>query len=133
MTTIDPSAPVLLAGGSGYVAGWILRYLLEDGRTVRATVRNPTKTSGLEHLHKLAEEHPGRLTLHQADLLGDGSFAEAMDGCELVIHTASPFLLGKLENPQEQLIRSALEGTRNVLNSVNATRSVKRVVLTSSR
>lgn len=132
MTSIDPDAPVLVTGGSGYVASWIVRYLLEDGRTVRTTVRNPGKASGLEHLHALAQAHPGRLSLHQADLLDEGSFAEAMDGCELVIHTASPFLIGKIRDADEQLVRPALEGTRNVLNSVNATPSVKRVVLTSS-
>jgi nucleoside-diphosphate-sugar epimerase len=55
-----------------------------------------------------------------------------MDGCELVIHTASPFLLGHVRDPEAQLVRPALEGTRNVLDSVNATPSVKRVVLTSS-
>ena len=130
--TIDPAKPVLVTGASGYVAGWIVRYLLEDGRTVRGTVRNPDKASGLEHLHALAEAHPGRLTLYKADLLDEGSYAEAMDGCELVIHTASPFLLGKVRDPQAQLITPALEGTRNVLGSVNATPSVKRVVLTSS-
>lgn len=129
---IDPAKPVLVTGASGYVAGWIVRYLLEDGRTVRGTVRNPDKASGLEHLHALAEAHPGRLTLHKADLLDQGSYAEAMDGCELVIHTASPFLLGRVRDPQAQLITPALEGTRNVLDSVNATPSVKRVVLTSS-
>ncbi|AHH18473.1 NAD dependent epimerase/dehydratase family protein [Nocardia nova SH22a] len=132
MTAIDPNAPVLVTGGSGYVAGWIVRYLLEDGRTVRATVRDPQKSTGLDHLHALAQAHPGRLTLHRANLLDDGSFAAAMSGCELVIHTASPFLMGKLDNPQEQLVRPALEGTRNVLSSVNRTDSVKRVVLTSS-
>ncbi len=132
MTTIDPAKPVLVTGATGYVASWIVRYLLEDGRTVRGTVRNPHKTSGLEHLHALAEAHPGRLTLHQADLLDTGSYAEAMDGCELVIHTASPFLLGKVRDPQKQLVTPALDGTRNVLDSVNATPSVKRVVLTSS-
>lgn len=132
MTSIDPHAPVLVTGGSGYVASWIVRYLLEDGRTVRATVRDPEKPSGLEHLHALAAEHPGRLTLHRADLLDEGSYAEAMDGCELVIHTASPFLIGKIRDANEQLVRPALEGTRNVLNSVNATPSVTRVVLTSS-
>lgn len=132
MTTIDPAAPVLVTGGSGYVASWIVRYLLEDGHTVRATVRDPDKPTGLEHLHRLAEAHPGRLTLHRADLLDEGSFTDAMAGCELVVHTASPFLIGKLRDPQEQLVRPALEGTRNVLTSVNATPSVKRVVLTSS-
>jgi nucleoside-diphosphate-sugar epimerase len=132
MTPIDPVAPVLVTGGSGYVASWIVRYLLEDGYTVRATVRDPDKPTGLEHLHKLADDHPGKLTLFAADLLDEGSFAEAMQGCELVVHTASPFLLGKIKDPEAQFVRPALEGTRNVLASVNATESVKRVVLTSS-
>lgn len=129
---IDASKPVLVTGASGYVASWIIRYLLEDGYTVRGTVRNPDKPSGLEHLHRLQGAHPGRLTLFKADLLDGGSYAEAMDGCELVIHTASPFLIGRVRDPEAQLVRPALEGTRNVLGSVNATPSVKRVVLTSS-
>ena len=132
MTVIDPAAPVLVTGGSGYVASWIVRYLLEDGYTVRATVRDPAKPKGLEHLHTLSVAHPGKLTLWAADLLEEGGFTDAMRGCELVVHTASPFLLGKIKDPEEQLVRPALEGTRNVLNSVNATGSVKRVVLTSS-
>ena len=132
MVSIDPTKPVLVTGATGYVASWIVRYLLEDGCTVRGTVRDPGKTSGLEHLRALSEAHPGRLTLHRADLLDAGSYAEAMQGCELVIHTASPFLLGKVRDPQRQLVTPALEGTRNVLGSVDATSSVKRVVLTSS-
>ncbi len=132
MTNIDPAAPVLVTGGSGYVASWVVRYLLEDGRTVRATVRDPRKKKGLEHLHALAEEHPGKLTLHRGELLEPGSYSEAMAGCELVIHTASPFLIGRVRDPQKQLVDPALEGTRNVLASVNDTESVKRVVLTSS-
>ncbi|KAA1428092.1 aldehyde reductase [Nocardioides antri] len=129
---MDPDSPVLVTGATGYVASWIVRYLLEDGRTVRGTVRDPDKAIGLEHLHALADAHPGRLTLHRADLLETGSYDEAMQGCELVIHTASPFLLGKVRDPERQLVRPALEGTRNVLASVDATPSVKRVVLTSS-
>jgi dihydroflavonol-4-reductase len=132
MTVIDRSVPILVTGGSGYVASWIVRCLLEDGYTVRATVRNPAKPAGLEHLQVLASAHPGKLSLHAADLLEEGSFTAAMQGCQLVLHTASPFLLGKVKDPQAQLVRPALEGTRNVLASVEATPSVKRVVLTSS-
>ncbi len=130
--TIDLTAPVLVTGGSGYVASWIVRYLLEDGHAVRASVRNPDKAQGLEHLHRLSDAHPGKLTLHRADLLEEGSFVAAMAGCSVVIHTASPFLVGKIQDPQEQLIRPALDGTRNVLDAVDATDSVKRIVLTSS-
>ncbi|OBK14425.1 diaminohydroxyphosphoribosylaminopyrimidine deaminase [Mycobacterium asiaticum] len=129
---MDPDAPVLVTGASGYIGSWIVRLLLEAGRTVHGTVRNPQKPSGLEHLHKLSDAHPGRLRLFKADLLETGSFDEAMDGCELVMHTASPFLLSGVKDAQEALVRPALEGTRNVLDSVNRTPSVKRVVLTSS-
>ncbi|PZT92256.1 MAG: diaminohydroxyphosphoribosylaminopyrimidine deaminase [Gordonia sp. (in: high G+C Gram-positive bacteria)] len=129
---MDPTAPVLVTGASGYIASWIVRYLLEGGYTVRATVRNPDKAQGLEHLHRLSTQHPGHLTLHRADLLDQGSFAEAMAGCEVVMHTASPFLVGKIRDPQEQLIRPALGGTTNVLTSVEQMPTVKRVVLTSS-
>src|SRR4051794_6276831 len=118
MTTIDPAAPVLVTGGSGDVASWGGRYLLEEGRTGRATVRDPQKQSGLEHLHTLAKAHPGRLTLHRGELLEPGSYTEAMAGCELVVHTASPFLIGKVRDPQKQLVTPALDGTRNVLTSV---------------
>lgn len=48
------------------------------------------------------------------------------------MHTASPFLISGFKDAEEALVRPALEGTRNVLDSVNRTDSVKRVVLTSS-
>ncbi|MEO9139124.1 MAG: NAD-dependent epimerase/dehydratase family protein [Jatrophihabitans sp.] len=129
---MDPDAPVMVTGGSGYIAGWIIKYLLEAGRTVHATVRDPDKAHGLEHLHSMSAAHPGTLTLFRADLLDAGSFDEAMLGCELVLHTASPFIISGFTDANEALVRPALDGTRNVLDAVNRTASVKRVVLTSS-
>jgi nucleoside-diphosphate-sugar epimerase len=132
MTTIDRSAPVLVTGASGYIASWLVKYLLEAGHTVHGTVRDPNKPAGLEHLQKLSQAHPGKLKLFKADLLDAGSFDAPMAGCELVMHTASPFIISGLKDPYEELVRPALEGTRNVLEAVNRTPSVKRVVLTSS-
>jgi nucleoside-diphosphate-sugar epimerase len=55
-----------------------------------------------------------------------------MKGCELVVHTASPFIITGIKDPEEELVRPAREGTRNVLESAKVTPTVKRVVLTSS-
>jgi nucleoside-diphosphate-sugar epimerase len=132
VTKSNPKAPILVTGASGYVAGWIIKDLLDAGHTVHGTVRDPNKASSTSHLKTIAAGAPGTLELFQADLLQPGSFTEAMAGCELVIHTASPFILTGIKNPQEQLVRPALEGTENVLESVNETATIKRVVLTSS-
>ena len=124
--------PILVTGASGYIASWIIQYLLEDGHTVHATVRNPNKTQSVQHLKNIAQNTSGTLHLFAADLLQEGSFDAAMQGCVTVIHTASPFLLDGFKDGYEELVRPALEGTRNVLEAVNRTESVERVVLTSS-
>jgi len=64
-------------------------------------------------------------------LLTPGSFAEAMKGCTIVFHTASPFQM-TVNDPAKDLVEPAVEGTRNVLRQCNETSTVKKVVLTSS-
>jgi nucleoside-diphosphate-sugar epimerase len=132
MREIDKSKPVLVTGGAGYVASWIIKKLLEQGSVVNATVRDPSNIQKIGHITALAEASDGQLKLFKSDLLDRGSFDEAMRDCELVIHTASPFFVTGIKDPQAQLIRPAREGTRNVLQSANRTATVKRVVVTSS-
>lgn len=131
MKTIDKTKPVMVTGATGYVAGWLVKKLLEEGLTVHAAVRNPDDTKKLSHLNELAATLPGQIKYFRADLLSTGSYAEAMKGCELVYHTASPFT-SNYKDAQKELIEPAVLGTRNVLEQANATESVKRVVLTSS-
>ncbi len=129
---IDKTAPILVTGGTGYLASWIIKQLLDEGLNVRATVRNKSNTEKNKHLIKLCDEGKGTIELYEADLLEQGSFDQAMNNCEVVFHTASPFQIFGIKNPQKELIDPALKGTKNILNSVNKTQSVKRVVLTSS-
>lgn len=129
MTT---SHTVLVTGASGYIAGWIVKYLLEEGHTVHATVRDPARVSSVAHLQQMAERSRGTLKLFKGDLLVPGSFDAAMEGCDIVMHTASPFVLEGFTDAMEALVRPAVEGTRNVLESANRCASVQRVVLTSS-
>jgi len=131
MTQINPQAPIMVTGATGYLAGVIVKHLLEAGHTVHATVRNPDKAEGLKYLNAIAAGTPGQIKYFKADLMDAASFEAPMDGCELVIHTASPFTLN-VKDPQTELIDPAVNGVRNVLNAANATETVKRVVMTSS-
>lgn len=127
----DTSAPVLVTGATGYLAGWIVKGLLDQGFTVHGTVRDPDNAAKVGHLTALAEAAPDRLKLFKADLLTEGAFDAAMAGCGVVFHTASPFT-SKITDPQRDLVDPAVKGTRNVLASANRADSVRRVVVTSS-
>ncbi|MDA3945045.1 MAG: aldehyde reductase [Bacteroidetes bacterium] len=125
------SKTVMVTGATGYVAGWLVKKLLDEAYTVHATVRDPGDKQKLQYLDALAEKAPGSIRYFKADLLKKDGFKEAMQGCEIVFHTASPFI-NKVDDPQKDLIDPALIGTRNVLETVDEVPSVKRVVLTSS-
>lgn len=131
MTTINRHSPVMVTGATGYVAGQLVKKLLEDGLTVHAPVRDPGNPEKLKYLNQIADATPGQIKYFKADLLAPRSYSEAMDGCELVFHTASPFKID-VKDAQKELIDPAKLGTRNVLETANETSSVKRVVLTSS-
>lgn len=83
---------VCVTGATGYLAGHIVQRLLAAGHTVHGTARQPSSNSSTKHLLAM----PGavdRLKLFKADLLEPGAFDEAVAGCDVVIHTASPYLI----------------------------------------
>jgi nucleoside-diphosphate-sugar epimerase len=124
---------VLVTGGSGFVGCHLVGRLLERGYRVRTTVRSTANTAKLAPLRALQDSHPGRLELFEADLLVDGAFDEAMKGCEVVFHVASPFFMPeKIKDGQRDMVEPALAGTRNVIASIERTSSVRRLVFTST-
>lgn len=127
----ENQSPVLVTGATGYVAGWLIKELLENGITVHATVRDPSNTDKLKYLNEMSKDLPGEIKYFKADLLAEGSFEEAMKDCKVVFHTASPFTLD-VKDPQAELVDPAKKGTQNVLDQATKTPTVKRVVLTSS-
>ena len=128
---INKSLPVLVTGATGYIGGWVVKNLLDEGITIHAPIRNLTNTQKRVHLDKLAKDSSGDIKYFESDLMIEDSYKEAMKKCELVIHIASPFVMDS-KDPQKEVIDPALKGTQNVLKTANKIESVKRVVLTSS-
>ena len=122
---------VLLTGANGYVGTWIARRLLEEGHRVHATVRDANDPRKTAHLEAMAAELPGTLRLFSADLTSPNAFDEAMQGCGTVIHSAARFTTSS-NDPMQDYVIPAIEGTKNVLASVGRTETVNRVVMTSS-
>jgi dihydroflavonol-4-reductase len=125
--TADVSAPVLVTGGTGYLARWCIRQLLDRGYTVHATVRDLSREAGLRSLFPAAN---GSLRIFAADLLRDDGWKEAADGCGHVLHVASPLPPNEPKNADE-LIVPARDGTLRVLQAAFAA-GARRVVVTSS-
>ena len=104
--------PVLVTGATGYVAGWVIKSLLDRGFTVHAAVRDPSDEQKTKYLKSIASH--GSLRFFKTDLLDKGSYEKAMQDCTIVFHTASPFIID-ITDPQKQLINPAKIGTKNVL------------------
>ncbi|KAL3213527.1 hypothetical protein MRX96_051669 [Rhipicephalus microplus] len=125
------SGLVLVTGASGFIALHVVRALLKQGFRVRGTVRdaqNDRKTKPLRTCYPEAQ-HP--VELAEADLLDDAGWADAVKGCQLVVHVASPFPNAEPNHPDD-VIRPAVEGTRRVLKFAADAGTVRRVVLTST-
>jgi nucleoside-diphosphate-sugar epimerase len=129
MTGTHGGETVLVTGGTGYLAGWIMAGLLQRGYRVRTTVRSLGKAEQVRGAvsEQAGEEAARSIDFAAADLLADDDWDKAVTGADYVLHTASP--LGF--NPGEDLVRTACEGVRHVLGAA-ARAGVRRALLTSS-
>ncbi|SDC97204.1 SDR family oxidoreductase [Glycomyces harbinensis] len=122
---------VLVTGGSGFIAGHCILQLLERGYRVRATVRSPDREPAVRAVLRDAGMVNGEaLEFAAVDLLRDAGWAEAVSGCDFVLHVASPVRPGRVAN-EDDLIVPAREGTLRVLRAARDG-GVRRVVLTSA-
>ena len=121
------SRTVLVSGGSGYIAGFLIRQLVGEGWTVHTTVRSLAKEATTREV--LAVDN-SRLKFFAADLNADAGWLEAMAGCSHVAHVASPLPMGVPKDAGE-LIVPARDGALRALRAAHAA-GVGRFVMTSS-
>jgi len=120
---------VLVTGGTGFIAGWVIRGLLEQGYSVRATVRSRAKEPALRAA--LGAVANGTFTTVEADLTEDAGWDAAVAGCDYVLHIASAIGASGAGLTPEGFIIAAREGTLRVLRAA-VKAGVKRVVMTSA-
>lgn len=125
-------ATVLLTGITGFIAKHIALQLLQAGHTVRGTARSLDRLAEVKAALSphLAPEATARLSVVKADLTADAGWTEAAKGCDVLMHTASPFPITQPKNPDD-LIRPAVDGTLRAMRAAHAA-GITRVILTSS-
>ena len=74
----DSSAPVLVTGGSGFLAVHIILRLLGDGRRVRATMRSLDRAPEIRATLEQAGADVSELAFVAADLTADDGWREAV-------------------------------------------------------
>jgi len=121
---------VLVTGASGFIAMHCILKLLEKGYQVHGTLRSPERETGLRKTFEKHISADDRLTFFSANLENDDGWENAVEGCQYILHVASPFP-SQPPKHENDLILPARDGAIRILKLASAA-NVKRVVMTSS-
>ena len=118
---------VCVTGATGFLATHVVRAFVEHGDTVHGTVRSLSNADTLEPLREAVSDFPSSaLQLFEADLTDPSSsgFAEALRGCEVLVHTATPVVVDTTGLDDDEAMRSftdpAVAGTVALLSTAYA-------------
>ncbi len=119
-------AEVLVTGGSGYIGSWCVLALLADGHTVRTTVRDLKKEPAVRAMLTAGgAPSDAKLTVLRADLEQDAGWREAVEGCDYVLHVASPTLTSVPKD--DEMVVPARDGVLRVLRAARGAGVKSRV------
>ena len=124
MAAVPKGSTIAVTGSTGFIGGWVVRQLLDRGYRVRACVRDINDHSKTDFLRQMPGFSSGRLTLHSANLDQAGSFDSIFKGAQGVVH------LSHVSDYNDQDYVATV--CDNLINSINRSASVARVVVTSS-
>ena len=121
---------VLVTGISGFIASHVTSKLLEQGYSVRGTVRNKKKGQRIVEALASNGSDTSKLELVETDLSQDTGWKSAVKDCRYVQHIASPFPLDAPVN-REALVPAARAGAMRVIEQALGA-GAERIVMTSS-
>ena len=140
MSAIAPTdGPVAVTGCSGFTGGHMVRELVIHGYRVHACIRDAGSWRGKDCAQYL-ERLPNVTIVDGCDLFTAGAFHAAFKGCSAVFHVAA--VLGNSADGKSQprgsgdvardVYDGGMAGTRNVVDAINASGTVRRLIYTSS-
>jgi nucleoside-diphosphate-sugar epimerase len=124
MAPIPKGGTVAVTGSAGFIGGWVVTQLLDQGYRVRACVRDVNDEKKTAFLKAMPGCASGRLSLHSADLDEPGCFDEIFKGCQGVAHLSHVSTYNDMD-----YVKKVCD---HVINSINMSETVNRVVVTSS-
>ena len=106
---------VFVSGGSGYIALHTIILLLQKNYFVVTSVKDKDKIVLVKKCLKQNNIDVSRIEFHILDLISDQGWDDALEGCEYVLHMASPVIPGNVE--MDLLVKPAVEGMTRCLNA----------------
>ncbi|KAL0428763.1 UNVERIFIED_CONTAM: putative anthocyanidin reductase [Sesamum radiatum] len=133
---MDKKVKVCVSGGAGYLASFLVKQLLERGYTVHATLRTLGDASKVGLLQGLQLDHHqaagSRLKLFEADIYRADEFEAAIEGCEFVVHMATPLQHYALNSQYKNTSEAAVGGIKIIMESCMRSNTVKKLIYTAS-
>ena len=120
---------VLVTGATGYIGLHCIHQLLNQGYAVNGSVRSPERKDEIFEALKNHNTSTENLNIFTFDLNDDQGWDQGMEGCDYLLHVASPIAL---ENHDEDFfVKPAVAGVKRAMKFAKK-HNVKKVVLTSS-
>ncbi len=113
---------ILVTGAAGFVGSHVVKQLLEQGASVRATTRTLKKAGFLMDM--------GDMELVKMDLMDVDSVRAAVKGCQDIIHCAAELYIAS-KNPQRDVLDPSIKGVQNLIIAMEE-HGVERLIHTSS-